>query len=262
MIPLSKNQIQNAYKCFKQNKYNQPYSENRESHKKISKKLEQLKNHIANKKSYFTIRTLRNEFVDRFPEFEVSYQTVHRAVKYELNYKFKTLPINPKLKNSEVIKRYGFWFVHFVFQSLENEDMVISIDESRFSFYEMTRNSWIQKDTKILFDDDLSTNSTNLSLLLACSQERVIAYYIVEGSVDSIFYCDFLEQINQMLKNTYPSRKIKYIIGNSRIHQSEIVYSLIRRNEMRVIFTPAYSQEIHFIEFVFQKIKSLFVKQY
>lgn len=102
----------------------------------------------------------------------------------------------------------------------------------------------------------------NISLLLAISSSNVIGYYLVEGSIESVMYLDFIIQTEQKFKNKSSNgKKLILMMDNCKIHKNILSNAYFKSNDnLEILFTPNYSPEIHFIEYLFGVIKQNLLK--
>ena len=75
---------------------------------------------LRKKSTPFTVHDIKAKLTIKYPEIQLSYSTLHKAIKQKLGFKFKTIPSNPKAKNSEQTKKYRFWFVHFFMSEFQS----------------------------------------------------------------------------------------------------------------------------------------------
>lgn len=261
VVPLTRNQIKKAFECFRKGLYNNPFEENRGKHKKIqtlfsSDMFEWLKHNLETRKSIKRLYDIISDFDVIFPNNSISYSTFNRTIR-QLGYRFCKVKDNPPGKNEAQNKNYRFWFVHSILKQLNDNNILVSIDESSFSGYQQKTHAWLDPNSDLLIENGYRTNSTNISLLLACSQEKILGYYIVEGAIDAVIYVDFLNLLENSISITnHEKRRVFMIMDNAKIHRNLFVKNFLSSKCIEVIFTPTYSPEIHFIEFIFARIKA------
>ena len=111
-------------------------------------------------------------------------------------------------------------------------------------------------------DKEFSSGISNLSLLLASSQSTIIGFYIVDGSIDSIMFLDFM--VN-MMSSINENRLIStdnsvFIMDNSKVYKNVLMEGFYNKMNIKVVFTSSYSSETNFIEHVFERIKRKYRK--
>lgn len=265
ILPLTLNQLKKSFQEFKKGKSREEFVENRGRHKVLSKiigndKLMRAKEWLSKRNAHFTIRELHSVMSESFSNQAISISRVYRLIKSELNFKYHSLKPNHVEKNSEKNKIYRYWFVHFVMNALSGDELVIAIDETSLSSYHSKIKAW---DHELLFEmksKEFTTGIPNISLLLASSQEKIIAYYMVEGSIDSITFLDFMNRLFELVSTSDKTmrRMIRFTIDNAKIHNSLLLQSFYREKGISVIYTPKYSPEVHFIEGVLERIKKVY----
>ncbi|KAM3133775.1 hypothetical protein pb186bvf_014184 [Paramecium bursaria] len=94
-----------------------------------------------------------------------------------------------------------------------------------------------------------------LSILGGISTEGLLAYQLVQGSVNGIIYAQHLQQLNKQFSNT---KKVLFILDNASIHKSES-NSKIVLCQIDHLFLPPYTPQFNPIETFWALIKkSLF----
>lgn len=266
-LPLTKFQAIDASRKFLSRKYETPFEEKRGKHMKQQTILDEImlnwiEERIKNGDHRLTAMDIKNKFRISFPSINLSLATIYRSIKSKLGFQFGKVGGNPKMKNEIENKKYRFWFSHFFMNEIVNDRLIISIDESSLSFYKTNFRAWYHPVNYTPSDNCLTSNSTNLSILVAVSQRQLIGFYVAEGSIDSIMYADFLMNLDKTIKMKFQHEKaVTIIMDNAKIHKNILIRSLIREKDLKVVFTPSYSPEIHFIEFLFERVKRKFKKR-
>lgn len=159
LLPLSRNQIKKSFEEFRKGTYSHPFQDKRGQHKKEAQlideeKLNWLKDTIPKMDSNFRIKDVQDKFREEYPDFKVSKSTIHKTVTQKLNFEFKRVNSNPIGKNAEQNKKYRFWFCHYFMQNIVDENVIVSIDESSYSFYKSTAKKWITSDNSLPVNND------------------------------------------------------------------------------------------------------------
>ncbi len=261
LVPLTKNQIKKTLELFRRGYFNEMFSERRGQHKKqraliSSEHIEWLRQYLAERDAPRRIESIKSEFVNNFPDCRVSYSCFRHAIKGVLGYNYQFVKNVPLEKNSNDNKIYRFWWVHSFLKHLLDDNIVISIDESSFSGYNRRARAWQLPNSTMNIEENFRTGCSNITLLLASCQKRIRGFYLVEGSIDSIIYLDFLQNlINSVRSQTEPGKRIVVIMDNAMIHTNLIMSCLFKAQNIEVIYTAKYSPETHFIEHLFARIK-------
>ena len=101
-------------------------------------KLHWIKNRLKNNNRPLTIPELQKEFNNEFGENSVSYSTIHRVLVNRLGLEFKEAKQNFDCRNTQENKKYRFWFAHYLIGLWSADEIVISIDETGFSTYNLS----------------------------------------------------------------------------------------------------------------------------
>ena len=122
------------------------------------------------------------------------------------------------------------------------------IDESSFCIDDIINYGYSKKGKEILKITKHSRNKERLTLLSSISKDS-IKYKIINGSVNSDIYIDFINDIKSYVKD----RNI--VQDNARIHHSKKVKEFAKNNNINMVYNPAYSPEFNPIELIFHKLK-------
>lgn len=258
-LPLNIHQVRHAIRNGNRGKLSQPYVEQRGRIKKLRRKLTPeklawLKAEIEGN-PLLLVRELRAKFCRHFLDTVISRQGILNALKKDLGKKYRCLKPCSPAKNTTSSITYRHFFVHNLLHHYQKATLIVAIDETSFSFYGSSRRGYVSAGQHVSVAD-LCTNTLNLTLLLACSQEGIVGYYLLEGSIDSIIYADFLRRLHTRLGQRWPGRRCLLTMDNARAHTSRIVRAVCGFLKLPVMMCPAYSPEIHHIEHLFQRIKN------
>jgi transposase len=135
-----------------------------------------------------------------------------------------------------------------------NINEVIYIDESSFCVNEIKNYGYAKKGKKINILYKHKQNKQRYTLLAAISNQHIVEYEIINGSVDKYIYLNFIKKINEKFKN-------KIIIqDNARIHHAIILKEYALKENILLKYNPAYTPEFNPIELMFNKCKNNFKK--
>jgi transposase len=130
----------------------------------------------------------------------------------------------------------------------------IHIDESSFDRDELKRYGYSKKSEEIKKILKHKRNKERYTLLSAISQNGIIETEILEGSVNSDIYLNFIKKIN-----SNPLNINKTIFqDNARIHHACIVKDFCKNNNIKMEYNPAYTPEFNPIELIFGQIKTIY----
>lgn len=196
------------------------------------------------------------KFQDVFPELQVSHSVFYRCLRHDLGFRFRKVLANPSAKNAQANKEYRFWWVHKFMKLIKDDAVLVSIDESSVSTYNTTPRKWINEAFGYPVNNSMRTNSGNISLLLAASQFGIIGYYLAEGSINTAVYVDFMVKLFETLADARQrGQRVVYLMDNCSMHRSQALSAVVEAKKMEVLYTAKYSPEVHFIEYLFCKIK-------
>jgi len=126
----------------------------------------------------------------------------------------------------------------------------ISIDECHFNDVMYYNRAYSLKNDKIIDYRKHKSNKNKKSLLLAISNNNILNYIIVDGSITSNIFKNFI--------SLFTNKTI--ILDNAPIHHSKIVKELANNLNNHLLFIPPYTPEYNPIEYIFSKIKNNYRK--
>lgn len=122
---------------------------------------------------------------------------------------------------------------------------IISIDETSIDFITPSNYGWSKKGKKCT--KKISNKRYRVSLLMAISRNKVVKYYIKEGSINKEDFNNFINDIEK--DYTY----YNYFMDNARIHHNKILKEQLNK---KIIYNVPYCPEYNPIEYVFNTLKS------
>jgi transposase len=138
------------------------------------------------------------------------------------------------------------------YSSLCHPNRVISIDESSF-YFDMKPSYGYCKRSKRLRVPARPGGRTRFSLLLAVSNEQIIGWKLVKGSIDSIIFSQFIEVLDLKGRDTV-------LLDNASIHTCKLSQETMFVKGLTPWFLPAYTPEFQPIEHTFSTIKHYYRK--
>ena len=249
-LPLTMNQLKDAFKNYKGLDLNKIIVEQRGAHNKqncirTAENLEFIKNFIENSDKHLTVKEVQEHFQHNKLGFKCSKSVVHKIMTEDLGLKFGISKAEHENKNSERNKAYRCYSSCHIISALASDHLVISIDETGFSDYIEKNKLWHDATGKLKMKISKKRQSVTLSLLLAVTQNKVLYYYIVEGAVTAIIYLNFLKMMLWEFELHHTYRRITIIMDNARIHKAAMVKQFMTTTpRVKFIFTVAYSPEL------------------
>jgi transposase len=95
-------------------------------------------------------------------------------------------------------------------------------------------------------------------ILPAYTQDGVIFARVYEGTTDSTFFEDFVEQLLPSM-NPWPGPKSVLVMDNAPIHHTERIQQMCRDARVKLVYLPPYSPDFNPIEEFFAELKA-FIK--
>lgn len=130
----------------------------------------------------------------------------------------------------------------------------ICLDESSFSITDLIRKGYSCKGSPIYKLIKHKRNRERLNLLMAISNNQVIAFEISRSPFNTEKYLDFLT------KNIELFHGKTILQDNVRFHHARKIKEYTKMNNINMEYIPAYSPDFNPIEMVFSKIKTEYRK--
>jgi transposase len=134
---------------------------------------------------------------------------------------------------------------------------IVSLDESSFDTHMAPLYGWSKKGTKCIFYPRHSKRARKrFSLLLAISNERVLAWQLVIGSFNKQLFLSFLRE--RLLPNLDEFPVARHLLmDNVAFHHSKEVAQLLREHDLpALIFNPPYHPDTNPVEMAFSLMKA------
>lgn len=141
-------------------------------------------------------------------------------------------------------------------QRLWRPEQVVAVDESACNERTMDRKrGWSFCNTSCVSHYS-AIRSKRWSILPAMSVDGYMAYRVLQGSITSEIFEDFLEQDVLPQCTPYPGPRSIIVIDNASIHRSERVKELCAAAGVVLEFLPPYSPDYNPIEQSFRAMKA------
>ena len=129
---------------------------------------------------------------------------------------------------------------------------VVYLDESGFSPTTQRNYGWAIRGNKV--HGERSGNSRPRTSLIAAKRgKQMLAPVLFEGSTDSVWFNDWLE--NHLFKELRPKSTI--IMDNAAFHKKKDIREITSKHGHYVLFLPPYSPDFNPIEQDFANIKKI-----
>ena len=125
----------------------------------------------------------------------------------------------------------------------------VFIDECSFCINDYCNYGYSKKGKEIYKVSKHKETQKRITFLASMSNEQV-RYTLIEGSVNSKLYLDFIKQNNNNFKNK------NIVQDNARIHHAKIVKEYCKEQELNMVYNPPYTPEYNPIELLFNKLKA------
>lgn len=243
---------------FRRKIYRDPPEGNRRN-LKYSKDLDKyIFTQVKNAEGNITIKELRQNYIIFRPGSDTpSYQTFQKRMK-KLGLTRKLSQYIPVNRNTKVNKDKRKIFICRLALNHKADSLLIAIDETSLNAEASQRLHWALKGEVWQFQK-LKPKITNLTCIIAVSQEGVLQAMFLEGGCDAVIFCHFMNclflAIQQSSNERIKKRKLVIIMDNACQHHCMPVIELIRYYKAETLFTAPYSPFHNPCEYVNQALK-------
>ena len=200
-----------------------------------------------------TLKAIKQKYESTYKK-SISLTTISRILKNHLNLHF----IRKKAKNPKIIKK-NYKFMHILFLKAimkaikENYD-IIYVDETGCYLENNNYRDWLDKGDWFIKGGESNLKS-KINIIAAVSLKEIINYKIVDSTVDSKSFCEFMTELSKKLTSEQKSKSL-IIMDNASYHKTKEVIKVYLENKLKIITNIPYQSEFNGIEFflVFLKI--------
>lgn len=194
------------------------------------------KNLLRNLRTKFKIKISKSTLYNWFSKMNITYKRSRKKIIVNMKKTKKQISeLSQKIKNSNV-------------------DDIISVDEFSSETDSKPSYGWNLIGKQVNFRL-YNNNRKKVSVIAAISNKKIIGYKVIEGSVNSEIFTNFIKELNV-------SEESKVLLmDNARIHHSKIFKSYIDSTKNKVIYNVPYSPEFNPIELSNSKVKQIINKE-
>ena len=133
------------------------------------------------------------------------------------------------------------------YAALYDVDRVVSVDESSF-YFDMAPSFGYCSRSKRLKIPARAGGRVRWSLIMAVTNQRVVGWKLVKGSIDSVIFADFMQ-------NLETDERDVVLLDNASIHGTGISIDAMLSRGLTPCFLPPYTPEFQPIEHCFSVLK-------
>lgn len=136
------------------------------------------------------------------------------------------------------------------YSAVYDPDRVVSIDESSFYFDMKPSHGYCNRSSRLRVPSRPG-GRTRWSLLMAVTNERVIGWRLVKGSINGAIFADFMSTLNTDERDVV-------LMDNASIHKTTHVMDTLIGRGLTPCFLPPYTPDFQPIEHCFSVLKNAF----
>lgn len=195
---------------------------------------------------------LQNEY-----KINISRSKINKILKNKLKYKYVKISAKNKDLNNIRYKIISFIFIKILIRGMLLNYNFIFIDESHFKTKNNNYKSWIRKNEDAHFGNN---KNEKLNIILAVTVQKVFNFSFIKENINHINFYSFLEDTIKKLSEDDIKRTI-IIMDNCTVHFSKNVIDLMKKNNLKIMYTVPYESEFNPIELSFRHIKNIIYRK-
>jgi hypothetical protein len=224
-------------------------------------------NHIKNlfnqkDRPVITCDYIRKSLLSTFKEFEsISRSTVHYYLTKKLGYRYKNAIYIDSRKNLPLNKTYRYFYLRKFFEFIDNNQDIISIDETGLNNTCKIRKDWVKtKTNRVLYSN---SNWPNISLTIAISPRGLVGFSIREKTNNQFTFLYFIQQTIKSFSRSLDSqlKEPVIVLDNAPFHTTDLCKQAMKDMGARALFTAPYSPQTNPIEYLFNDLKQSIRKE-
>jgi len=222
--------------------------------KKINNIIKEVK---KNSSKSITLKQIKQKYEAIYKK-NISLSTISRILRNHLNLHF----IRKKPKNPKIIKK-NYKFMHLLFlkaimRAIKENYNIIYVDETGCYLENNNYRDWFNKKDSLIRGGE-SNLKNKINIIAAIGLKEIIYYKIVESSVDSKEFSEFMIELSKRL-NEEQKRKSLIVLDNASYHKTKEVIKVYHENKLKIITNIPYQSEFNGIEFFFGFFKNMYYK--
>lgn len=237
ILDISKSTIHRWIRNRIKNKINRP--------KIIAEKIK----YILKSNGLTTLKQIKNDLEQKY-NINVSVSLIHLIIK-QIGYSYKRVSrkIYGKTRESLIKEQNNF---RKKFRKISDKQ-IICIDETYFYSNDGPKYGYALKGAPI--NCHIKSNPKKYSLLMAITNDKIIAYELYETNINKYIYENFITKIADHAKNKY------ILMDNVSFHKTKNVKQIAENKSIKLMYIPPYSPNFNSIENVFSIIKQYYRKR-
>lgn len=179
-------------------------------------------------------------------------------MKNHLNLHFKRVTIkNPRLLENNYMLMH-FLFLKAIITGMKNNLEIIYIDETGCFLQNDNYRDWVSKGQSI-YEGATKGLKSKVNVICAINLKKVIHYKIVESSVNSEIFEEFIKDLCSKMTNEEKENSL-FIYDNATCHKAKSIKKICKENKLKILTNIPYKSEFNGIEFFFGYFKNEYYK--
>jgi len=135
---------------------------------------------------------------------------------------------------------------------------IIALDESSFDTHMTPSRGWSRKGTKCVFIPNTTRARKRFSLIMAISNQKVLAWELIQGSFNKQRFLNFLntQLLPNMIQTNTGNVFTHVLMDNLSFHRSKETIETLHHANCSALFIPPYNPDSNPIEMLFALIKT------
>lgn len=266
-LPINMNQLKDALKNYKEGDMDTVIIEKRGLHNKkdairTKSNISYIKKLISDSQTKLPVSEIKKKFETEVLGYECSIDIIYKIIREDLSMNYGVPSSVKDDINTPESKTFRLYYTLIMLKALTRNDYIVSIDEIR-----LKDNRKVDKIDNILTkrDNIESKGRSELiyyTLLLACSRNEVLGYYIVEGSVTSVIYLSFIQRIANNVFDNLTDKKAYIVMDDAKSHKASMIKKFMTtRPGLNFLYIRSNFPEMNFVTHILKNIRSDYLKR-
>ena len=149
-------------------------------------------------------------------------------------------------------------FLKAIMKAIKENYDIIYVDETGCYLENNNYRDWLDKGDWFIKGGE-SNLKNKINIIAAVSLKEIINYKIVDSTVDSKSFCEFMTELSKKLTSEQKSKSL-IIMDNASYHKTKEVIKVYLENKLKIITNIPYQSEFNGIEFFFGFFKNMYYK--
>jgi transposase len=211
------------------------------------------KNH--NIESNISLKKIKEEYLTQYGK-EISLTKINKIIKNNLNYKFRKISIKTKELEKINYKSMSFLYIKILLRALKLNLKLIFVDESKPELKNDNFKTWISSSDFYHYGPEANSKR---NIIMVVGIDELYHYEINKSNTNSTIFKNILIDLFSKIKKEQQKEYI-LIMDNLACHRTKEIKDLLKKYNIKTLFTVPYESYFNPIELSFRYLKNKIYK--